>query len=72
MTIRQFRSLWKSSPFRPFALCLADGCQVTVYSSDLAMPAPSGRSVVVCQPNDSMTFIELSTVIDIRTFGESP
>ncbi|MGO9468192.1 MAG: hypothetical protein ACLQVF_29015 [Isosphaeraceae bacterium] len=48
-------------PHRPGA----DGRQVPVRHPDFIMPAPSGRTIIVCQPDDSFNIIDLLQVTDL-------
>jgi hypothetical protein len=59
MTIDRLRELYDAAPFQPFVIELADGRQVPVYQRDFMMLAPSGRTVVVVQPDDSLSIINV-------------
>jgi hypothetical protein len=67
MTLEQVRSLYKAEPFQPFVIHLADGRHVPVLSREFIMAAPSGRILVVYQPDDTMNFIDLLLVTDLET-----
>lgn len=69
MTVEQFRQLWRSEPFRPFMIHLADGRQVPVRHREFALPSPSGRTVIVYQPDDSFNIIDLLLVTDLDVGG---
>ena len=62
MTIEKLRELYNATPFRPFTIHLADGHSVPVISREFVAAAPSGRTVVVLQPDDSMSIIDLLLV----------
>jgi len=62
MTIDRIKDLYSAEPFRPFVLHLADGRQVPVHHREFMMAVPSGRTVVVCQPDDTCHFIDVSSV----------
>lgn len=66
MTIEQLRATYEATPFRPFVLHLADGREVPVHSREFISPAPSGRTIVIWQPNDSMNIIDLLLVTDLE------
>ena len=53
MTIDKIRSLYLAEPFQPFVIHLADGRQVPVSSREFIMAVPSGRMIVVSQPDDT-------------------
>jgi len=66
MTVEQLRNARSAQPFRPFALHLADGREVPVSSREFIMAVPSGRTVVVCQPDDTSNIIDLPLVTDLE------
>ena len=59
MTIEKVRELYNTQPFGPFIMHLADGRRLTVHHREFMAIAPSGRTLVVHQPNDSMNIIDL-------------
>jgi hypothetical protein len=66
MTIDRIRELYSAEPFRPFVLHLADGRHVPVHHREFMMAVPSGRTVVVCQPDDTLNIIDLLLVTDVE------
>ncbi len=66
MTTLQLQQLWKAQPFQPFTMHLADGRHVPVVHSEFLMISPSGRTVVVHQPDDSLNIIDLLLVTDLE------
>ena len=66
MTIEQLRNLYNAKPFSPFIIHLADGRQVPVLSREFMASSPSGRTVVVYQPDESMNIIDLLLVTDLE------
>lgn len=66
MTIEQVRRLYEAQPFRPFTIHLADGRQIPVLHPEFVMSLPSGRTIVVCQPDDSLNIIDLLLVTDLE------
>ncbi|HUY88101.1 MAG TPA: hypothetical protein VMV10_05175 [Pirellulales bacterium] len=66
MTIERFRELLDAQPFQPFSIHLADGREVPVLRREFIMAAPSGRIIVVCQPDDSLDFIDLPSVAGMK------
>lgn len=66
MTVEQLRNAYSAQPFRPFVLHLADGREVPVSSREFIMAVPSGRTVVVCQPDDTLNIIDLLLVTDLE------
>jgi len=69
MTIEQFRNLHRAAPFRPFTIHLADGREIPVRHREFAMPSPSGRTVIVYQPDDSFEVIDLLLVTSLSVNG---
>lgn len=66
MTIEQLRNLYDARPFRPFVINWADGRQVPVQHREFIMSVPSGRTVVVAQPDDTLNIIDLLLVTDLE------
>jgi hypothetical protein len=66
MTIEQLRNVYNAQPFQPFLIHLADGRHVPVRHRDFIMPAPSGRTVIVYQPDDSFNIIDLLLATDLE------
>jgi hypothetical protein len=66
MTIEQLKTAYHDQPFRPFVMHLADGRQVPVQSREFIMAVPSGRTVIVCQPDDTVNIIDLFLVTDLE------
>lgn len=66
MTIEQIRAAYNSQPFRPFSLRLADGRAIPVQHREFMLTVPSGRTIVVCQPDDTVNIIDLLLVTDLE------
>jgi hypothetical protein len=66
MTIDRVRELYDAEPFRPFVLHLADGREMAVLHREFIMSTPSGRTLIVAQPDDSLNIIELLVVTDLE------
>jgi hypothetical protein len=66
MTIERFRDFYNAQPFQPFTIHLADGREVPVLHREFIMATPSGRTVVVCQPDDTLNVIDLLLVTDLE------
>lgn len=66
MTLEQVRSFYKAEPFQPFVIHLADGREIPVHHKEFVMAAPSGRILIVCQPDDSFNWIDLLLVTNIE------
>ena len=66
MTIEQLRQFRDSQPFRPFIMHLADGRDVPVNHREFIMSSPSGRTVSVYQPDDTLNVVDLLLVTDLE------
>ncbi len=66
MTIDQLRAAYSAEPFRPFAMHLADGRVIPVKHREFMMTVPSGRTVVVAQPDDTVNIIDPLLVTDLE------
>jgi len=66
MIIDQLRSLYESQPFRPFILHLADRRAIPVAHKEFLSWSPSGRTIVVHQPDESLNIIDLLLVTDLE------
>jgi hypothetical protein len=65
MTIEQLRAACEAQPFRTVVIHLADGRTVPVRSREFLSAAPSGRTVVVWQPDDTMHIIDLDFIANL-------
>jgi len=66
MTIEKLREMYNAQPFQPFVIHLADGRAIPVVHREFIMAAPSGRTIIVVQPDDSMNIIDLLLVTDLE------
>ncbi len=66
MTIDQVRSAYNSQPFRPFVMHPAPGRSVPVSHREFFMAPPGGRTLTVCQPDDTVNIIDLARVTDLE------
>jgi hypothetical protein len=66
MTTDQLQNVWKAQPFRPFVIHLAEGRHIEVVHPDFLSRSPSGRSIIVYQPDDSFNVIDLLLVTDLE------
>jgi hypothetical protein len=66
MTIEQLRAAYTAKPFRPFVIHLADGREIPVQHPEFILTVPSGRTIVVCQPDDTLNIIDLLLVTDLE------
>jgi hypothetical protein len=66
MTLDKLRTFYDAQPFRPFVMHLADGRSIGVHHRDFIAAAPSGRTVTVYQPDDSLNVVDLLLVTDLE------
>ena len=66
MTIEQIKGAYSAEPFKTFVIHLADGREIPVQSREFISPAPSGRTIVVWQPDDRMNIVDLLLVTDLE------
>lgn len=66
MTKEQVRQLSDAEPFRPFIIHLADGRSIPVHHREFLATAPSGRTLIVYQPDDSFNIVDLMLVTDLE------
>jgi hypothetical protein len=66
MTIEQLRIAYQRQPFQPFVIRLADGRGIPVLHREFMATAPSGRTVIVMQPDDSWNVVDLLLVTDLE------
>jgi hypothetical protein len=66
MTIEPLHGACTAQPFRPFVIHLADGRAIPVERPEFILTVPSGRTIVVCQPDDTLNVIDLLLVTDLE------
>ena len=66
MTVTEIRNLYDAQPFQPFTMPLGDGRSVPVLHREFLATAPSGRTGVVYQPDNSFNIIDLLLVTDLE------
>jgi hypothetical protein len=66
MTTDRLRNVWKAEPFHPFIIHLADGRDITVAHPEFLTRSPSGRTIIVYQPDDTFNVIDLLLVTDLE------
>jgi hypothetical protein len=66
MTIEPIRTVYQAQPFHPFMIHLADGREIPVAHREFLMTVPSGRTLVVAEPDDTRNIIDLLLVADLE------
>src|SRR4051794_35528142 len=59
VTIEQIKRLYEAQPFQPFVIHLASGREVAVPHREFIWAAPSGRTIFVELPDESVDIIDL-------------
>ncbi len=72
MMVTEFRALLHAEPFRAFTIHTTDGRAIPVKHREFALTSPSGRIVIVYQPDDSCDIIDLLAVASLSVNGEKP
>ena len=66
MTVEQFRNTLRQQAFRPFTIRMADGRSFDVAHPDFLAHSPSGRTVIVFQPDDSYSILDLLLMSELE------
>ena len=66
MTTEQFRATLHLQPFRPFTIRMADGRTFEVVHPDFVAQSPSGRTVIVIQPDESYSVLDLLLMTELQ------
>lgn len=66
MTSEQFRATLHMQPFRPFTIRMADGRAFEVSHPDFVAQSPSGRTVIVFQPDESYSVLDLLLMTELQ------
>jgi len=59
MTIEELRAAVQKRPFKPFVMHLAAGGAIPVQRPEFFLAAPSGRRLVVVQPDETANILDL-------------
>src|SRR5439155_932002 len=66
MTAEHFRLMREANPFVPFTIHLADGRTFPVPHRDFVSQSPSGRTIIVCRPDDTCSVVDLYLVTELE------
>jgi hypothetical protein len=66
MTSDQLRLAHKAQPFAPFRVNLADGRSIPVLHPEYLAWNPGGRTVIIIQPDDSWSSVDLLLVTSLE------
>ena len=62
MKISEIRNLLHAEPFRPFLVHVADGGRIPVKHEDFVALAPTGREMIVYQPDGDHQIVDVMMV----------
>jgi hypothetical protein len=71
MTTEQFRATLHLQPFQPFTIRMADGRSFDVTHPDFVAQSPSGRTVVIVQPDDSYSVLDLLLMSELEVHNSN-
>lgn len=66
MTTEQFKTTLHLQPFRAFTIRMADGRTFEVTHPDFVAQSPSGRTVIVFQPDESYSVLDLLLMTELQ------
>lgn len=66
MTNDRIKELLDAEPFRPFRIRMADGRAIPVRHREFLASSPTGRTITVFQPDDSLNIIDVMLITDLE------
>ena len=66
MTTEQFRATLHLQPFQQFTIRMADGRAFQVSHPDFVALSPSGRTVIVFQPDETYSVLDLLLMSELQ------
>jgi hypothetical protein len=66
MSVEQIKAASLVEPFKPFVLHLADGREIAVPHREFLYLFPSGRTILVAQPDESFNIVDSLLVTDLE------
>ena len=71
MKIDEVRKLLHVQPFRPFLIYFADGGRIAVKHEDFVALAPTGRELIVYQPNGDYQGVDVMLVTRLQVLARN-
>jgi hypothetical protein len=71
MTTEQFGSTLHLQPFKPFTIRMADGRAFKAPHPDFVALSPSGCAVVIFQPDDSYSLLDLLLMTELEVHSSN-
>ncbi len=73
MIAQELRAALHATPFRPFAICMADGRSFEIIQPDLLLLAPHGRTAFAFEPSgDAFSILDVGWMIEIEFGRQGP
>jgi hypothetical protein len=72
MTVEQFKATLHLQPFRPFTIRMADDRALQVSHRDFVAQSPSGRTVIVFQPDETYSVLDLLLMTELQVANGQP
>ena len=66
MTTEQLRKIHQARPFKPFRVHLADGRQLDVSHPEFLAHSPTGRTIMIANPDESFEVVDLLLVVSLE------
>jgi hypothetical protein len=71
MKIDDVCKLLRAQPFRPFLIHFADGGRIQVKHEDFVALAPTGREMIVYQPDGDYQVVDVMLVTRLQVSGKN-
>ena len=71
MKIEEVRKLLHAQPFRPFHIHVADAGRIPVKHEDFVALAPTGRELIVYQPDGDYQIVDVLLVTRLQVLHRS-
>lgn len=68
----ELRAVCRAQPIRPFVLHLADGRSIRVEHQQFILVTPTGGTIALAQPDDTMHIVDVKDVTDVRRQPRRP
>lgn len=66
MTVEQLKNVHGAKPFRPFTVHMGDGRSFRVDHPEFLSRSPSGRTIIVHQPDDSFSVLDMLLITELE------
>ena len=66
MTVEQLKNVQGARPFQPFTIHMGDGRSFRVDHPEFLARSPSGRTIIVYQPDESFSVLDMLLVTELQ------